>query len=239
MPTFRFGWTGGSQNSSWFQRFPNAHISHLTMATSDHCPLLLCTIGSQVFLPHPFRFEEFWIRDVSSHYEISKAWFSSTGPFSYYSLQHKLSATRVALRSWNKRHFGFIKGKIRKLLFEIDSIQHMLPSANNRAKLVLRINLDEQYQREQILWRQKSRDSWLIQKELNTKFFYTLTIIRRKRNSISSIKNSDHLWVSSRMDIENLFVLFCKDMFNSSSPSVSLIWKISYPKLSRQMTAAI
>lgn len=108
----------------------------------------------------------------------------------------------------------------------------MLPSANNRAKLaLLRLNLDEQYQREQILWKQKSRDSWLIQKELNTKFFYTLTIIRRKRNSISSIKNSDHLWVSSRMDIENLFVLFYKDMFNSSSPSVFLDLEDLIPKV--------
>lgn len=65
---------------------------------------------------------------------------------------------------------------------EIGKFQGLLPTVctNNRGTH-LRGLLDEQLQCEQVLWRQKSRESWLVQKDLNTMFFYTSTIIIRSR----------------------------------------------------------
>lgn len=155
----------GLSTTSWIHRYPNSQVSHLTMGTSDPCPLLLCTMSSQSLLPRPFHFEEFWICDLSSHYVISQAWLSSTGPPSSYSLRHKLNATQAALKKWNKIHFGFIKDKTSRLLSEIEIVQKMLPSVTTKAKLsLLCLRLDEQYQREKLLWKQKSREVWLIKK---------------------------------------------------------------------------
>lgn len=67
-------------------------------------------------------------------------------------LQKNLS-TQIALRKWNKTHFGFIKDRINKLLLEIVKVQG-LPATVSTKNLGshLRGLLDEQLQREQILW---------------------------------------------------------------------------------------
>jgi hypothetical protein len=64
----------GLANLAWILLFPEASISHLPATSSDHNPILLSTAGNQTPLPKPFKFEEFWTRDLSSHSVIAEAW---------------------------------------------------------------------------------------------------------------------------------------------------------------------
>lgn len=51
----------------------------------------------------------------------------------------------------------------------------------------LKVEKRELLLQEEILWLQKSRNDWLRYGDGNTKFFYTLTLVRRRRNMIDSL----------------------------------------------------
>jgi hypothetical protein len=53
---------------------------------------------------------------------------------------------------------------------------------------------------------------------LNTKFFHTSTIIKRKRNAIDFLKLSSGAWSSERQKIGNCFTSHFRNVFNSSIP---------------------
>jgi hypothetical protein len=44
--------------------------------------------------------------------------------------------------------------------------------------------------KEKLLWKNKSRKTWLTCKDLNTRFFHTSTLIRRRRNVVDLLKTS-------------------------------------------------
>ena len=62
-------------NPSWYALHPNARVTYLTRCVSDHYPVLLKTNPSNsVFLPRPFKFQSFWLSDVSFPGIVIEAW---------------------------------------------------------------------------------------------------------------------------------------------------------------------
>ena len=82
----------------------------------------------------------------------------------------------------------------------------------------LQKSLDDLLLQEESLWRNKSRETWLTCKDLNTKFFHTSTIIKRRRNAIDFLKLPSGVWSSKRQSIGNYFTTHFKDLFSSSAP---------------------
>ncbi|MQL69412.1 hypothetical protein Taro_001704 [Colocasia esculenta] len=65
--------------TTWRGNFPNALVTHLTRAGSDHCPLLLDTNGDPGKRgPTPFRFEDFWLQREDCLEVIKEAWNRET-----------------------------------------------------------------------------------------------------------------------------------------------------------------
>lgn len=48
-------------------------------------------------------------------------------------------------------------------------------------------------EQEELIWLQKSREKWVVYGDRNTKFFHMSTIIRRRRNKVDMLKNSENL----------------------------------------------
>lgn len=65
----------GVASSKWIALHPKAIVEHLIMEKSDHCPIMLRTLGEQEAGPQPFRFFKAWIGDPSS-YLVVQAWNS-------------------------------------------------------------------------------------------------------------------------------------------------------------------
>lgn len=86
----------------------------------------------------------------------------------------------------------------------------------------LRLELDEQLKREEMLWKQKSRVTWLSSSDLNTKFFHASTIIRRCRNQILELKNGGGEWISGRNSIGRELMEFYSSLYNTDSPIIPL-----------------
>jgi hypothetical protein len=102
----------------------------------------------------------------------------------------------------------------------IDKVQQLPPSPSSfSTESNLKICLDELLIQEETLWKSKSRELWLTCSDLNTKFFHSSTIIRRRANSVNFLKTSARGWISDRADIGDQFVHHFTNLFSSTSPS--------------------
>lgn len=154
------------------------------------------------FRPRPFRFEAMWVRDPHSDIIVNKAWSSKVFGSHSYILCRKQSLTTLGLKKWNKEVFGHYQTRIKELSSRIEAIQMQgRTELIARQEAVLQGELNEWLRRNEALWRQKSRETWLKDGDKNSKKFHLSTIIRRKRNSIDAIKNDDGDWLTSKKDI--------------------------------------
>jgi hypothetical protein len=211
----------GLANQTWLQLFHNSLVNHFPATQSDHCPILVSTAGCYRNIPKPFRFEAFWTRDQSSHSVVASAWLTEVIGSPAFSLSRKWRSTKCALKSWNHNHFGNIQHRIKSLMAAISEIQASPHSLVNAAREVgLQNELQEQLLREEVLWKQKSRELWLTCTNLNTKFFHASTLCRRRYNSISSLKSADGTTLGGRENIGNHLVHHFNMLFTSSLPEL-------------------
>lgn len=68
---------------------------------------------------------------------------------------------------------------------------------------------DKVIEHEEMVWFQKFRDNWVALGDRNTKYFHTLTIIRRRRNK----KNDENVWISNPSELEQLAVNYYKRLY--------------------------
>jgi hypothetical protein len=71
--------------------------------------------------------------------------------------------------------------------------------------------------KEEYLWRSKSREIWLTCRDLNTKYFHTSTLTRRRANAMNFLKLESGVWVSSKEEIGGNFISHFSNLFKSSN----------------------
>ena len=200
---------------SWRLVFPKATIQHLGAINSDHSPILLDSQPIDHYLPRPFRFETAWTRDTKCFGIIAEAWKEEVEGSDFLKLCMKQLNTQLALKKWNKDVFGHCQRRIDVLLAKIQEIQKQdCTEENCRKEAHLQVDLNEWLLRNEILWKQKSREVWLKEGDKNSKFFHLSTIIRRRRNSIDAVKNDSWEWIMDRREIQKHFVEKFKTLFN-------------------------
>jgi len=210
----------GIASSDWIHSFPHFSVTHLPAHTSDHNPLILDTDTPLPSLPRPFLFEEFWTHDPSCGTVIGKAWSSSVLGSPSFCISKKLKNTKKALKHWNKHVFGNIQTKLSSTYHTLDITQQAAPSDSTLAlELHLKSVLHDLLQHEESLWKNKSRELWLTCKDLNSRFFHTSTLIRRKRNNIYRLFSPANGWITDRTAIGNCFVTHFKDLFQTTNIS--------------------
>jgi hypothetical protein len=191
----------GLASPSWVHLHPKFSLIHLPAQNSDHDPISLNTNSFPSFLPRPFRFEEFWTKDSSCDQVIEAAWQEFVPHNSVFCLPKK------ALLKWNSLHFGNTHKKIKETLKLLDTVQQSSPSQSSfEQEISLKLYLENLLVKEETLWRSKFREIWLTCKDLNTKYFHTSTLIRRRSNAVNFLKLDSGDWVSSRAEIGGNFM---------------------------------
>jgi hypothetical protein len=85
--------------------------------------------------------------------------------------------------------------------------------ANLRIEANLQAELQEWLLRDEMVWKQKSREIWLKEGDRNSKFFHLSTIIRRRRNSIDAVRNHLGSWITEKKEINEFFLENFKQVF--------------------------
>jgi hypothetical protein len=205
----------------WVHLHPKFSLIHLPASIFDHNPISLNTNTSSLYLPRPFKFEEFWTLDPTCGLVIKAAWKHFVSGSPAVCLVKKLAQTKAALKRWNTQHFGKIQTKIKSTLFKIDQVQQAPPCPQaTLQESLLKKNLNDLLLKEESLWRSKYRETWLQCRDLNTKYFHSSTLIRRRSNAVNFLKISNGAWVSDRAEIGGTFVQHFSSPFSSSAPPI-------------------
>ncbi|KAF7812941.1 uncharacterized protein G2W53_033917 [Senna tora] len=75
--------------------------------------------------------------------------------------------------------------------------------------------IEEAWDKEENFWHQRLRVNWLKARDKNTTFFHAITVKRRQRNKILSLKVDDDIWFDNEDDITDKFNDFYKKLFNT------------------------
>ena len=157
----------------------------------------------------PFKFQTCWLTDPTFPTIVSHAW-----------RQHNLLKGAIENFSkealiWNKEHFGNIFAKKKRIKARLNGIQKVVGVRPSSFLLELEKELlgelDTILRQEEELWALKSRVNWLIQGDRNTAFYHVSTLVRRKRNKISSIKDRMGEWLHDENEVKE----FIREGFSS------------------------
>ena len=84
---------------------------------------------------------------------------------------------------------------------------------------ILRKEINELLDSEEIKWHQRSKVQWLGLRDRNTKYFHTRTSDRRRKNTISYIMDEIGNWHDSIDGIAEVAVSYFKNIYSSSYPT--------------------
>jgi hypothetical protein len=97
------------------------------------------------------------------------------------------------------------------------SLQDLI--ANQERITELRKRMDELLYREEMIWMQRSRVTWLKEGDHNTKFFHKKAAGRSKKNKIKCLKKEDGQITRDKGEMEAMATQFFQDLY-SANPSV-------------------
>jgi len=185
-------------SDDWSLLFPDHNLSALASECSDHAPLLLRT---DCALPHfkRFRFENFWPKCGGFLETVAQAW-STPLPWSqadaFRTLDFKLRATAKALTSWSAKHVGSVRLQLaiaKEIVLRFDCAQDRRELATHELALRHKAKLCSLglASLQRTIYRQRSRITYLVEGDANTKFFHLQACHRSRKSYIGKIRVQD------------------------------------------------
>ncbi|XP_059066715.1 uncharacterized protein LOC131857941 [Cryptomeria japonica] len=124
-----------------------------------------------------------------------------------------LQYIKEKLKQWNGEVFKNIFTEKFRLEKELGDLHQKVIEGGMREDEFKKVkDLNKEYSevlsREEVFWRNKSRETWLKEGERNTKFLHNLVKVRRASNKIYSIKNANGIVLTKKEDICSEVVRF-------------------------------
>lgn len=117
----------------------------------------------------------------------------------------------IRLQQWKREKFGYVLRDIEKLREELETLNRTSADHNTiRGKMA---QLDELLYREEMMWLQRSRLTWLKEGERNTKYLHRRAVWRARRNLIQRLRKDDGSWCSVPTDMERMAASYFKEVY--------------------------
>ncbi|XP_047978592.1 uncharacterized protein LOC125220464 [Salvia hispanica] len=204
---YSFAWERGRDTDNWVEEkldravaCPNrrrkhrlAIVEHLATATSDHIPILLHP-SSLVYVVKvkPFRSENLWIRETECKEIVEKAWNSL---LSNQNLE-KINICGHALQTWGDSLSKQFHEKIKESKRQMSALRGRCDVEGRRRFMEAQLLYSNTLARQEIFWRQRAKQHWLRDGDRNSKFFHVKASARKKKNTISQLKDDNGVWRS-------------------------------------------
>jgi hypothetical protein len=175
----------------WRDPFSDATVVHLVTPCSDHCPLLIrLARESQFGQSRKYkRYEIMWEREHALPDIISSAWEEAGQKSDLGDISNALQKVMDVLHAWGRRKFGNVTRELSRLRRKL-AVLYEEDAPTDEIRVVLDA-MNELLYREEMLWLQRSRISWLKEGDRNTKYFHRKAVWRACKNRIKSLKDQD------------------------------------------------
>ncbi|XP_071921800.1 uncharacterized protein [Coffea arabica] len=200
-------------------------VLHLARHPSDHAPLKISFKERSDHTPRPFRFLNVWTTKSELLEVIRYAWNQDVSGSPLRVLSSKLLATRRAIQTWNKQHFGNVFDAVRSAEMGVQRAEEAMDQyaseecqvelSKAQAELRHALSIEEQF------WSQKARVKWLKHGDRNSRYFHAVVRQRRAQGMIHRIKKSNGVWVDKNDDIATEAITYFSDLFTCSLESSS------------------
>ena len=159
-----------------------------------------------------------WERDASLGERISQAWEGEATKGDLGTINAALRGVMKTLKEWSSVQFGSIRKELERLRALLAE-QQANGNDDQAVKDTIR-TMNEMLYREEMLWLQRSRVSWLREGDRNTKFFHQRAVWRERKNKIRKLKGADGSWCSDRSIMEGMVNDYFSSLY-TKDPSVS------------------
>ncbi|CAL9013386.1 unnamed protein product, partial [Prunus brigantina] len=204
-------------NGVFFDRYSHLTTNHLVAVGSDHYPILVeaCVEDPEASAKRSrrFHFEEMWTKEPDFDKVIEEAWKVTDG---VEGVRSSLSLCAKELKTWNHVHFGNVRNQLKYAYKELAALQGRLTTDQSVLKAKVEKTISELLEKQETMWRQRSRVAWLKEGDKNTRFFHGRASSRSKRNRVDGIFDENHVWQNDERRIGDLFCDYFKTLFSSS-----------------------
>ncbi|KAK9911160.1 hypothetical protein M0R45_035082 [Rubus argutus] len=204
----------GFANFELMHKYSHIFCSHLIPKCSDHRPLLFQLLSdsqwtaSQMRKRRRFQFEEVWVSDNACQEVIKHSWALSKN--SGANICDSIQNCASALSLWGTQTFGSINFQLRQVRRRLDAAYSVGLSQHNVSRISqLESQLSELQDKEEVLWRQRSRITWLQLGDRNTRFFHE----RASGRTIHGLFDSQGIWQTDSDVIGHLFCDYFAGLF--------------------------
>ncbi|XP_059070959.1 uncharacterized protein LOC131862033 [Cryptomeria japonica] len=176
-----------------------------------------------------FKFQIMWWQDSTILNNLEKWWNQCNhikGTPSLCFIKN-LAYIKNQLKTWNKESFKNIFSEKERIENELEALNSKVMTEGmdqidfNREK-DLTNKLSEILIREEIYWKDKARELWIGEGDMNTKFFHASVKTRRAKNQINEILLEDGSWLKDRDSIGSAAEAYFKKILNAEEEKVDL-----------------
>jgi len=201
-------------NNEWSKLFPGANQSFLEKRGSDHRPVFVRLRASNDVFRGRFCFDKRSLFHADVKKEVKMSWKRSNMQGR---ISEKIRNCRKVLSCWKKRRSFNAKDKINILQDRLEWLQsRSYPCAFAVRNTMM--ELIQAYKEEEVFWRQKSKDKWLLLGDRNSKFFHSSVKSSRSRKNITKLKDEQGNEQWSDAAKAEVALEYFRKLFASSNP---------------------
>lgn len=131
-------------------------------------------------------------------------------------VHQNLKRCKLSFIKWIKKEKGKANDEIQIILKEMDYLYSK--EGERDWKRWKQRCLNEAYKREEKFWSRKVMVNWLDERDRNTRYFYVVTLERRKKNKIDSLKANDSVEYTGENEIAKKIVRYFESLFSIDHP---------------------
>jgi hypothetical protein len=137
-----------------------------------------------------------------------------------------LGSTMAKLHEWSKDKFGSVNEELRKSRCQLEELMHMNADRQEIRKITDRMN--ELLYREEMMWLQRSRLTWLKEGDRNTKYFHSKAVWRSRKNRIRKLIGDDGVTYEDVSTLHQMATNYFQNLFTADdsldpSPVIELL----------------
>ncbi|KAM0851512.1 hypothetical protein ACQ4PT_052354 [Festuca glaucescens] len=194
---------------------------------SDHMALLIRTeattprkrLGQQ----RGFMFEEMWIKHDNYDHMIQDAWDNNPAADpGIKGFWKKLQDMSRDIKRWSFDTFGSVQAELKVLRGKLEEakVQQLVSGSLVEVRDIEK-KLHDMYEKEEVMYRQRSRQEWSKAGDRNTRYFQNRASHRKRKNTVRALRREDGTRCTTNEGMVDMALAFYQKLYTSEGSSNS------------------